>query len=124
MRVLYALHCSSKCARPFQNRSKTEDFPLFFCISAPDTEFSRSQAGIILVPTMQKNRPGREMRTGAVWQDHKNWANTEAPTTVSRPETAMDRLLMAPSTSPISMALAVPRAWAEEPMAIPLAMGS
>ena len=36
----------------------------------------------------------------------------------------MERLLMAPSISPSSMALAVPMAWEAEPMAMPLAMGS
>ena len=36
--------------------------------------------------------------------------------TVRRPETAMERLLMAPSISPISMARVVPTAWEEEPM--------
>ena len=36
----------------------------------------------------------------------------------------MDRLLIAPSTSPISIALAVPSACAAEPMPTPLAMGS
>ena len=51
-------------------------------------------------------------------------ANTEAPTTVSIPDTAIERLLMAPSISPISMALDVPMAWEDEPIAIPLAMGS
>ena len=35
-----------------------------------------------------------------------------------------DRLLIAPSTSPISSALAVPSACAAEPMLTPLAMGS
>ena len=35
----------------------------------------------------------------------------------------MDRLLIAPSTSPISSALAVPSACAAEPMLTPLAMG-
>ena len=36
----------------------------------------------------------------------------------------MARLLMAPSVSPISMALAVPMAWEAVPRARPLAMGS
>ena len=36
----------------------------------------------------------------------------------------MDRLLMAPSTSPISMALVVPMACEAVPMATPRAMGS
>ena len=36
----------------------------------------------------------------------------------------MDRPLIAPSTSPISMAFAVPSACAAEPMATPLAIGS
>ena len=42
--------------------------------------------------------------------DYKNIAYIEEPTTVRRPETAMERLLMAPSISPISSALAVPMA--------------
>ena len=40
------------------------------------------------------------------------------------PDTAMARLLMAPSISPISMAFVVPMAWEAEPMAIPFATGS
>ena len=36
----------------------------------------------------------------------------------------MDRPLMAPSIAPISIALAVPTACDEHPMAIPLAIGS
>ncbi len=44
--------------------------------------------------------------------------------TVRRPETTMDRLLMAPSVSPISIAFVVPMAWEAEPIAIPFAMGS
>ena len=40
------------------------------------------------------------------------------------PATAMDRPLMAPSTSPICRALLVPTAWAEVPMPTPFAMGS
>ncbi len=44
--------------------------------------------------------------------------------TVRRPETAMERLLMAPSISPISMARVVPTAWEEEPMPMPRATGS
>ena len=55
---------------------------------------------------------------------HRKLANTEAPTTVSSPATTMDRPLIAPSTSPISMAFAVPSACAAEPMATPLAIGS
>lgn len=51
-------------------------------------------------------------------------ANTDAPTTVSNPATAMARLLMAPSTGPSSMALAVPIAWADVPSPRPLAIGS
>ena len=35
----------------------------------------------------------------------------------------MDKLAIAPSTSPISMAFAVPNAWEEEPRAMPFAMG-
>lgn len=46
-----------------------------------------------------------------------------ASTTVQMPAVTMDRLLMAPSISPSSIALAVPSAWDEVPMAIPLAMG-
>lgn len=51
-------------------------------------------------------------------------ANTDAPITVSNPATAMARLLMAPSTGPSSMALAVPIAWADVPSPRPLAIGS
>ena len=43
--------------------------------------------------------------------------------TVISPATAMERLLMAPSISPISSALAVPTAWALVPMARPFATG-
>ena len=53
-----------------------------------------------------------------------NCANTDAPITVRRPATAIARLLMAPSISPSSIALAVPMAWAEVPSASPLAIGS
>src|SRR5699024_4355684 len=56
--------------------------------------------------------------------NHINCANTEALTTVKRPATAMARLLIAPSTGPISMALEVPMACAAVPSARPLAMGS
>lgn len=48
------------------------------------------------------------------------FAKTDAPTTVQRPHTTIARLLIAPSTSPISIALAVPTAWAAVPMASPL----
>ena len=48
----------------------------------------------------------------------------DEPTTVITPQTTMLRLLMAPSMVPISIAFAVPNAWAEQPMAIPLAIGS
>lgn len=51
-------------------------------------------------------------------------ANTDAPITVSNPATAMARLLIAPSTGPSSMALAVPIAWADVPSPRPLAIGS
>ena len=47
----------------------------------------------------------------------------EAAITVKRPVTAIDKLLIAPSTSPISIALAVPIAWAEEPIPTPFATG-
>ena len=50
-------------------------------------------------------------------------AKNDAPATVKTPETTMERELIAPSTGPISMALAVPIAWAAVPMAMPLAMG-
>ena len=56
--------------------------------------------------------------------NHINCANTDAPTTVSSPATAMARLLIAPSTGPSSMALAVPIAWADVPSPRPLAIGS
>ena len=45
-------------------------------------------------------------------------------TTVIRPATAIDRLLIAPSTSPSSSAFAVPIACAEVPSASPFAIGS
>ena len=48
----------------------------------------------------------------------------EAPITVNRPATAIERLLIAPSTGPISIAFAVPIAWAEVPRASPFAIGS
>ena len=51
------------------------------------------------------------------------WEKTEAPITVRRPQTTMERLLIAPSTEPISIAFAVPTAWELDPIAIPLAMG-
>lgn len=53
-----------------------------------------------------------------------NCANIDAPTTVSNPDTTIDRLLIAPSISPISIALEVPIAWDAVPIAIPLAIGS
>ena len=43
--------------------------------------------------------------------------------TVIRPATTMARLLMAPSTSPISIALLVPTTWEDVPIAMPLAIG-
>lgn len=52
------------------------------------------------------------------------WAKMEAPTTVSRPHTTMDKLLIAPSICPISIALAVPTACELEPIAIPFAIDS
>ena len=55
---------------------------------------------------------------------HMKFANTDAPATVSNPATTIDRPLIAPSTSPSSMALAVPSACAAEPMPTPFAMGS
>ena len=55
---------------------------------------------------------------------HMKFANTDAPATVSNPATTIDRPLIAPSTSPSSMALAVPSACAAEPMLTPFAMGS
>ena len=44
--------------------------------------------------------------------------------TVISPATAMERLLMAPSTSPSSSAFEVPMACAEVPSASPFAIGS
>ena len=55
---------------------------------------------------------------------YMNMAKMEEPITVITPHTTMERLLIAPSMVPISIALAVPSAWAEQPMAIPLAIGS
>lgn len=43
--------------------------------------------------------------------------------TVMIPDMQMERELIAPSTGPISMALAVPMPWAAVPRAIPLATG-
>ena len=57
-------------------------------------------------------------------QDYIIPANTDAPTTVSRPATAMARLLMAPPPGPSSITLAVQMAWAEAPRPRPLAIGS
>ena len=51
-------------------------------------------------------------------------AKIEAPTTVIMPATAIERLLIAPSISPISIAFAVTMAWDAEPMASPFAIGS
>ena len=45
------------------------------------------------------------------------------PTTVSIPDTAIERLLIAPSISPSSIALAVPIAWEAVPIAMPFAIG-
>jgi len=44
--------------------------------------------------------------------------------TVTNPAIPMDKPLMAPSTSPIFMASPVPRAWADVPMATPMATES
>lgn len=49
---------------------------------------------------------------------------TDANITVRIPDTAMERLLIAPSTSPISIALAVPIACDEVPSARPFDIGS
>ena len=57
-------------------------------------------------------------------QPHQiRFATSGTATTVKSPATAMDRLLMAPSISPISSALAVPTAWALVPSARPFATG-
>ena len=50
-------------------------------------------------------------------------AKKDAPTTVKSPAVTIARLPMAPSTSPISMALAVPIAWEAVPRASPFAIG-
>ena len=50
--------------------------------------------------------------------------NSGAIKAVSTPASAIARLLMAPSISPISNAFAVPIAWEAEPMATPAANGS
>ena len=47
----------------------------------------------------------------------------DAPITVHRPHTTIARLLIAPSTSPSSIALAVPTAWDAVPIARPLEIG-
>ena len=51
-------------------------------------------------------------------------ANSDAPATVMIPQMTIERLLMDPSTAPISIALEVPTAWEAAPMAIPFAIGS
>ena len=51
-------------------------------------------------------------------------ANTGASTTVRSPATAMARLLIAPSISPISIALTVPTAWDDAPIAIQIGRAS
>lgn len=56
-------------------------------------------------------------------QDQRSGENNEASNTVIIPVTAMARLLIAPSISPSSIALAVPIAWEEEPRARPFAIG-
>ena len=56
--------------------------------------------------------------------DYSIPANSGAAITVSIPDTTMERLLIAPSISPSSIALAVPMAWDEVPSASPLAIGS
>ena len=53
-----------------------------------------------------------------------NPAKTDAASTVKRPQTTIDRLLIAPSSSPISRARTVPIACAAAPMAKPTAAGS
>ena len=68
------------------------------------------------------------------WSDQYSYKNTSNDqinpdmigtlTTVISPATAIDRLLMAPSTSPSSRAFAVPIAWADVPSARPFAIGS
>ena len=52
------------------------------------------------------------------------YAKTEANSTVKIPETAIARPLIAPSTSPISIAFAVPIAWELAPKARPFDIGS
>ena len=51
-------------------------------------------------------------------------AKSVASTTVITPATAIESELMAPSTSPSSIAFAVPIAWAAVPRANPLEIGS
>ena len=51
-------------------------------------------------------------------------AKTGAAITVKRPETAIDRLLIAPSVSPYSNAFDVPIACEAVPKAMPFATGS
>lgn len=48
---------------------------------------------------------------------------SDAPTIVINPATAIERLLIAPSISPISIAFAVPIAWEAVPIASPFAIG-
>lgn len=55
---------------------------------------------------------------------YKKDANTDAARTVKSPDTAIERLLIAPSTSPISNAFDVPMACAAVPKESPTAIGS
>lgn len=58
-----------------------------------------------------------------VEQDYIRFSNIRAAATVINPATATDKLLIAPSTSPSSIALEVPITCADVPIAIPLATG-
>ena len=56
-------------------------------------------------------------------KDYIREAKSGASITVRIPATARERLLIAPSTSPISIAFEVPIAWEEVPIATPFAIG-
>lgn len=55
---------------------------------------------------------------------YRKFAKIDAPTTVNILATTIERLLMAPSISSMSMVLVVSMAWAEVPIAISFAIDS
>lgn len=111
---------------------------IFFRLFAPENLVAGSWNFVRIVTV--RNAEGQMTDAFPIWQFHtmppscisKNilflcyirFAKNGEKTTVSKPVTAMESPLMAPSMSPISMAFAVPRAWLEVPVATPRATGS